>query len=283
MSFDNKTQSLEEIYSNLKKEIKIMKKEMESLENINYTQEEIIKAKKRIEFFNYNNEWLYSNFNTNNSSKNIEYPIIISENWTKPNSYNLNNLELRNLIFLSEEEINYSICNNEIKGIVDLKGESTFWIFLRTKEYFSKENAIILFKKEEYSQIIYLILGNFILNSKGNLIFTPFIKEQLILSNLNQKEKSIYEKNDYINLNIKIYDEGKDEIIVYTYLNNNKEENFAKGNFFIPINGNYKVMIAGSGQQCKLKQFSCYSYYKPKYAPAELLNEGKACNCCNII
>ena len=283
MSFDNKTQSLEEIYSNLKKEIKIMKKEMESLENINYTQEEIIKAKKRIEFFNYNNEWLYSNFNTNNSSKNIEYPIIISENWTKPNSYNLNNLELRNLIFLSEEEINYSICNNEIKAIVDLKGESTFWIFLRTKEYFSKENAIILFKKEEYSQIIYLILGNFILNSKGNLIFTPFIKEQLILSNLNQKEKSIYEKNDYINLNIKIYDEGKDEIIVYTYLNNNKEENFAKGNFFIPINGNYKVMIAGSGQQCKLKQFSCYSYYKPKYAPAELLNEGKACNCCNII
>lgn len=283
MSFDNKTQSLEEIYSNLKKEIKIMKKEMESLENINYTQEEIIKAKKRIEFFNYNNEWLYSNFNTNNSSKNIEYPIIISENWTKPNSYNLNNLELRNLIFLSEEEINYSICNNEIKGIVDLKGESTFWIFLRTKEYFSKENVIILFKKEEYSQIIYLILGNFILNSKGNLIFTPFIKEQLILSNLNQKEKSIYEKNDYINLNIKIYDEGKDEIIVYTYLNNNKEENFAKGNFFIPINGNYKVMIAGSGQQCKLKQFSCDSYYKPKYAPAELLNEGKACNCCNII
>ena len=283
MSFDNKTQSLEDIYSNLKKEIKIMKKEMESLENINYTQEEIIKAKKRIEFFNYNNEWLYSNFNTNNSSKNIEYPIIISENWTKPNSYNLNNLELRNLIFLSEEEINYSICNNEIKGIVDLKGESTFWIFLRTKEYFSKENVIILFKKEEYSQIIYLILGNFILNSKGNLIFTPFIKEQLILSNLNQKEKSIYEKNDYINLNIKIYDEGKDEIIVYTYLNNNKEENFAKGNFFIPINGNYKVMIAGSGQQCKLKQFSCYSYYKPKYAPAELLNEGKACNCCNII
>ena len=283
MSFDNKTQSLEEIYSNLKKEIKIMKKEMESLENINYTQEEIIKAKKRTEFFNYNNEWLYSNFNTNNSSKNIEYPIIISENWTKPNSYNLNNLELRNLIFLSEDEINYSICNNEIKAIVDLKGESTFWIFLRTKEYFSKENAIILFKKEEYSQIIYLILGNFILNSKGNLIFTPFIKEQLILSNLNQKEKSIYEKNDYINLNIKIYDEGKDEIIVYTYLNNNKEENFAKGNFFIPINGNYKVMIAGSGQQCKLKQFSCYSYYKPKYAPAELLNEGKACNCCNII
>ena len=283
MSFDNKTQSLEEIYSNLKKEIKIMKKEMESLENINYSQEEIIKAKKRIEFFNYNNEWLYSNFNTNNSSKNIEYPIIISENWTKPNSYNLNNLELRNLIFLSEEEINYSICNNEIKAIVDLKGESTFWIFLRTKEYFSKENVIILFKKEEYSQIIYLILGNFILNSKGNLIFTPFIKEQLILSNLNQKEKSIYEKNDYINLNIKIYDEGKDEIIVYTYLNNNKEENFAKGNFFIPINGNYKVMIAGSGQQCKLKQFSCYSYYKPKYAPAELLNEGKACNCCNII
>lgn len=283
MSFDNKTQSLEEIYSNLKKEIKIMKKEMESLENINYTQEEIIKAKKRTEFFNYNNEWLYSNFNTNNSSKNIEYPIIISENWTKPNSYNLNNLELRNLIFLSEEEINYSICNNEIKAIVDLKGESTFWIFLRTKEYFSKENVIILFKKEEFSQIIYLILGNFILNSKGNLIFTPFIKEQLILSNLNQKEKSIYEKNDYINLNIKIYDEGKDEIIVYTYLNNNKEENFAKGNFFIPINGNYKVMIAGSGQQCKLKQFSCYSYYKPKYAPAELLNEGKACNCCNII
>ena len=283
MSFDNKTQSLEDIYSNLKKEIKIMKKEMESLENINYSQEEIIKAKKRIEFFNYNNEWLYSNFNTNNSSKNIEYPIIISENWTKPNSYNLNNLELRNLIFLSEEEINYSICNNEIKGIVDLKGESTFWIFLRTKEYFSKENVIILFKKEEYSQIIYLILGNFILNSKGNLIFTPFIKEQLILSNLNQKEKTIYEKNDYINLNIKIYDEGKDEIIVYTYLNNNKEENFAKGNFFIPINGNYKVMIAGSGQQCKLKQFSCDSYYKPKYAPPELLNEGKACNCCNII
>ena len=182
-----------------------------------------------------------------------------------------------------QEDIDYNIVNCEIKSSFILKGESTFWIFLRTKEYFSKENVIILFKKEEFSQIIYLILGNFILNSKGNLIFTPFIKEQLILSNLNQKEKSIYEKNDYINLNIKIYDEGKDEIIVYTYLNNNKEENFAKGNFFIPINGNYKVMIAGSGQQCKLKQFSCYSYYKPKYAPAELLNEGKACNCCNII
>ena len=285
MSLDNETDSSEEIFFKIKKEIVETSKEIETSISKIYAQEEILKAKKHIDFFNYNYEWLYSKFKTDSSLNKIEYPIIVDSEWKKANIQNLKSLELSNSIFLSEEEINYTICNNEVRTNVLLKNESSFWIFLRTKEYFSKENAIIIYNKESNSQNVHISLGKFYLNSNGNLLFKTFIKQQLILSKTNEiNEKSrIYENNDTVNLNIKICDGGNENISVYTYMNENKEDNLVKGNFFIPVYGEYKIMFAGKGTQCKLIRFSCDLLYKNEYAPPNYSNDIKGCNCYSIM
>ena len=62
MSLDNETDSSEEIFFKIKKEIIETSKEIETSISKIYAQEEILKAKKHIDFFNYNYEWLYSKF-----------------------------------------------------------------------------------------------------------------------------------------------------------------------------------------------------------------------------
>ena len=284
MSFEKDTESSEIIYSRLKREIEETSKELETSINKIFGKEEVSKAKKKIDFFNQNSKWVSSNFKTEISNNKIEYPIITNPEWIEENIQNLNSIELRNKIYLCKDEINYTICNNEIRAIVNLKNESSFWIFLRTKEVFSKENAVIYFKKEELSQNVHISLGNFYLNSNNKLMFKTFIKQQLVMSLINEKNENseIYKNIDIVKLNIIICDKGNETISVYTHLNDNKEDNLVKGNFFIPISDNYKVMIAGTGQ-CKLSRFYCDLYYKTEYDPLELSNNSRGCNCCNII
>jgi len=284
MSFDNTIESSEIIYSKLKKEIEVASKEIETSINKIFGKEEVSKAKKTIDLFNQNSEWVSSDFKTEISNNKIEYPIITNPEWKEENIQNINTIELNNKIYLCKEEINYTICNNEIRAIVNLKNESSFWVFLRTKEIFSKENAVIYFKKEDFSQIVHISLGNFFLNSNNKLVFKTFIKQQLIMSMTNEKNENseMYKNKDIVKLNIRICDGGSEIISVYSYLNDNKEDNLVKGNFFIPISDNYKVMIAGTGE-CKISRFSCDIYYKNEYAPPEYSNDIKGCNCCTII
>ncbi len=94
------------------------------------------------------------------SKSKIEY-IIIGNKWLKLENAKIYNLEIKNLIFKSENEINYTIYNNYINCNVNLKGENSFWIFLRVKNNFSIENAIILYNREEYNHTIHISLGTF--------------------------------------------------------------------------------------------------------------------------
>jgi hypothetical protein len=283
MSFEKDTESSEIIYSRLKREIEKTSKEIETSINKIFGKEEVTKAKKLIDFFNQNSKWVHSTFKTEISNNKVEYPILTNPEWIEENNQKINS-ELGDKIYLCKDEINYTICNNEIRAIVNLKNESSFWIFLRTKEIFSKENAVIYFKKEELSQNVHISLGNFYLNSNNKLIFKTFIKQQLIMSMTNEKNENsdFYKNRDIVKLNIKICDKGDEIISVYTNVNDNKEDNLVKGSFFIPISDNYKLMIAGIGE-CKLSKFSCDLNYKTEYAPPEFSNDIKGCNCCNIL
>jgi hypothetical protein len=102
------------------------------------------------------------------------------------------------------------------------------------------------------------------------------------MTNEKNENSEMYKNKDIVKLNIRICDGGSEIISVYSYLNDNKEDNLVKGNFFIPISDNYKVMIAGTGE-CKISRFSCDIYYKNEYAPPEYSNDIKGCNCCTII
>ena len=283
MSIKNHYESSEIIYFNLRNDIEKKKKLNNITSNIKkYSKEQLVKEKKNIDFFNQNNTWFYTKFDTNFSKNKIEYPLIINPNWTKFNNMTLSNVDVKDLIFKSEEEINYSICNININCNITLEGESSFWIFLRTKGYFSEDNVIILFNREDYSQYVYITLGTFFLNLNGKLLFRPIIKQQLVFSK-KKKNKNYNFENDKINLNIKIYDEGYENIIIETFLNNKKENNLIKGNFFQQIKDNYSLMFGGKGEEIKLNKLLCEASYKSYYLPIEISNNHvKGCTCCNI-
>ncbi len=281
MSFEKDTESSEIIYSRLKREIEKTSKEIETSINKIFGKEEVTKAKKLIDFFNQNSKWVHSTFKTEISNNKVEYPILTNPEWIEENNQKINS-ELGDKIYLCKDEINYTICNNEIRAIVNLKNESSFWIFLRTKGYFSKDNVIILFNREDYSQYVYITLGTFFLNLNGKLLFRPIIKQQLVFSK-KKKNKNYNFENDKINLNIKIYDEGYENIIIETFLNNKKENNLIKGNFFQQIKDNYSLMFGGKGEEIKLNKLLCEASYKSYYLPIEISNNHvKGCTCCNI-
>ena len=244
----------------------------------NYLNEEILTAKKTINFMDSN--WLFTTFDTDKKN-NLEYPIIKNQNWDKQNQIGS---EIRNLIFQSIEDINYDIVNCEIKSTFILKGGSSFWLFLRSKNIFSVYTVAICFTKEQFYQKINLSLGIFHKNFKGNLEFRVFNKQQLTFSDKEYKEnpKNIkYENEDTIIVNTKIYDSGNQNIIVSTSLNESKYENIVKGNFFLPVEDDKnKIMIAGSGDQCKIKSFICNTSFKTDYSHYDPFIERNGCDCC---
>ena len=251
----------------------------------NYSNEEILNSKKTINFMDSNLNWSFTTFETNIINK-LECPNIKNKNWSFQNQ---KGEEIRNLIFQSEEDIDYNIVNCEIKSSFILKGESTFWIFLRSNNCFSLSTVAICFSKEEYSQRIHLCLGIFYKNFEGNLTFRIFNKQQLIFSedlykeNEKNSKNEKYEKNDTIFVNTKIFDTGNQNLVVSTTLNESKYENIVKGNFFLPfVEEKYKIMIAGSGHQCKIKTFVCNTIYKPEYSQNEPILDGNGCGCCTI-
>ena len=283
MSIKNQLESSEIIYLNIRNDIEKTKKSNNISTNIKkISKEHLIKEKKIIDFFNQNYTLFYTKFDTNFSKNRIQYPIIVNPNWTKFNNVKLNNVDIKDLIFKSEQEINYTIFNANINFNVTLKGESSFWIFLRTKENFSKDNVIILYNREDYSKSVYITLGTFFLNLNNKLLYRPFIKQQLVFSK-KKNNKNYNNENDKINLNIKIYDEGYDNITIETFLNDKKENNLIKGNFFQQIKDNYSLMFGGRGKEIRLHKFLCELSYKPYYLPTVITNNHvKGCTCCNI-
>ena len=61
-----------------------------------------------------------------------------------------------------------------------LKGESNFWIVTRSSDVFNKFSAVIKISKEDRCQKVFASFGTFVNDSKGNMFFKVFLKQQLI-------------------------------------------------------------------------------------------------------
>lgn len=269
--------SSENLYLNQKKLIKEIKQNAYNNSTVTpYTQEETKNAKKLIIFNNQeNHKWLYSIFSTNlKHNLHEEQPIIVNENWSETTLKIQKEPEIRNLIFQTEDIFNYSITNLELKGKVNLKSDSSFWIFLHSKNFFTPYTAVIVFTKEEFSQRVHISLGTFF-RKNNELIFRTLKKEELIHSK--DKRNSIsFEREDTVQLKMKIFDNGSENIKIIVSLNDNDYQNEFYSNFFLPVpNEKCKIMLAGSGHQCKVINFYAESVYNEKYAKSDQNNDSK--------
>ena len=304
----------EELYQTIKNQIKKQKEMQNSeiykntiLQDYTYTQEEIYCAKKFISFdVNNLNKWVSTNFESNLNEKNILSPKI-KGNWgSGTQAQKKFGIDISNLIFLSNEDINYKLVNNILKSTVILTGESEYWIFLHSKGKFDKDTIVILFSKVEFSQVVFMSLGLFVksnniqYNDENNddYCFRILQTMQLIRSyNKDSNNSNKYENNDSCMIKIVVNDEGKEEIKVSAWINEGDAENKLVGKFCSQVaykkdeekeirtistfeinNNNYKIMIAGSGPYCKITQFSCETNLKE-----ECRSGFNNCTCCLTI
>lgn len=160
-----------------------------------------------------------------------ESPLIVNDTWSESNAKASNGIELRNLIFQTEETFNYYITYNKIKANVILKNDSSFWIFLHSQNSFSERTATIHFSKEEFSQRIFISFGIFY-NKDTELLYKELNKEMLILSfDKDKSQNSSYRRDDAVQLSILVEDNGNNCIKVETTLNESSKANVQTANF----------------------------------------------------
>ena len=311
----------EELYQIIRNQIKYEKENCKKFKKLlsqdyTYTQEDIYCAKKFISFeYNKLSEWVSSTFESNLNEKNILSPEITGKWGTAVTSQRRTSIDISNLIYLSNEDINYKIVNNTLKSTFILKGESEFWIFLHSKGNFNDETIVILFSKIEFSETVFMSLGLFVKSNNNNNIyddnennneytFRVLKTIQLVRSyNINENKYNKYESSDSCMIKIVVIDEGNENIKVSAWINDGDAENKLFGNFYKQVivknydnigvkasstfefdNKCYKIMIAGSGQQCKITQFCCETNFKDNLDYIDGCKQGfNSCNCCFII
>ena len=69
---------------------------------------------------------------------------------------------------------------NEISTTFSLKGESAFWLILRTDKDFDEYSVIIRISKDDKSQSVHMCMGTYVRDVHNNLVFKIFSKQQLI-------------------------------------------------------------------------------------------------------
>jgi hypothetical protein len=334
----------EELYQLIKEKIKNYRENSKKIkktisQDYTYTQEEIYCAKKIITFDNNTTDkWISSSFESYLNENNMLTPEIKGKWGTWEKTQKRPGIDISNLIFLSNEDINYKLVNNILKSTVILKGDSEYWIFLHSKGRFNEETIAILFSKAEWSDSVFMSIGIFInsdnednynnnnednnnnnednnKNNKDNnnneddennnskYSFRIFQTTQLFRSYNIYDNDNKYESNDSSSMiKILIVDEGNEKIKVSAWINGGEAENVLIANFckqinlnnenkeiknsstFELFNQNYKVMIAGSGQYCKVTQFSCETNFKENIDYFSGCNQGfNNCNCCSFI
>ena len=302
----------EELYCNLRKNVQQEKENLISNKNIlaqmySFTKEEIYKAKKYISFDNDNqSNWVCATFDTEIDEKSNIIPVIKNEFSQQTITKQRNGIELKNLIFRTVDVINYKITNNIIKSSFILKGESDFWLFLHVKnDQFDENTIVILISKEEFSEKIHMSMGTFIKNDDDNkkYLLKMFQTLQIVKSFKNQESYDYkYESTDTCLIKILINDDGSENLKISAWMNEGDAENTLIGKFCkqiamfnnevllgvsssnSEINNNYKIMIAGSGEQCKVTKFTCETIYKDSYDNIEgMKNNSNGCDCCKII
>jgi hypothetical protein len=134
--------------------------------------------------------------------------------------------ELRNIALKSEATYDYSKLGLEMTMTFSLKGESSFWIFLRCpdEEVCDKHNAIVKVSKEDKSQKCFISLAIFSEDEKSFLNYKTFVKRQLI--NFSSKylliliiefKSHFFIENDMCNLKLNIVDIGNEKLNIKVY------------------------------------------------------------------
>ena len=194
-------------------------------------------------------------------------------------------IEIRNLIFRSEECIDYGLANGEVNGNLTLQGESTFWLILHCdNNIYEDTSALLQISKKEDSQKLFASLGVFLSEDE----YKVFSRQQLVNYNSNTNNNKIYIENDTCNIKFTILDPGDDNMIIKIYVNGCFFENTIDADFFLPVNDKKKIFIAGSGHSCYINSLSSISYVKPRYAKEfnilshknPYMNNQKSCDCC---
>ena len=267
-TFTEKPILTEDIYTERNFKIKQLKEENKR-KNRNVIELDIsLNCNKNISLFNNNYLfWDYNSFYVENKeiigTENEEFPKIVNNNWSKiddSDGIKNTNIELKNIIYRSQDFIDYYICNCEIESLFTLKGESSFWLFLRCSENIYEENSsIIEISKKSYSQNIYISLG-IMYNGKYKVL----TKQQLINYNKTYKNKK-YIDNDLFLVKLIILEPGNDNLSIKIFLNESNIENNINCNFFLPTVDKKLLFIGGFGDECIIESFNCRNLIKPKY------------------
>jgi hypothetical protein len=223
-------------------------------------------------------DWKYAIFDTDQVF-NEDFPMIKTQ-WEETDiNQNSKGIEIRNLIFASNEELNLKTMRVENYFDIILKGESTFWLITRSSDVLNKFSAVIKISKEDRCQKVFASFGTFVFDAKDNMYFKVFLKQQLI--NYSKTKNKYYYDNDICELKGNILDCGDDRIRAKFFLNDSKIENTIDGDFFLPVYDKFKVMIAGAGQSTIVKAF--YAKHLPKFEDEGKLTfstEKRTCECC---
>jgi len=224
--------------------------------------------------------WKYAIFDTDQVF-NEDFPMIKTQWEDTEINQNSKGIEVRNLIFASNDELNLKTMRVVNYFDVVLKGESTFWLITRSSDVLNKFSAVIKLSKEDRSQKVFVSFGTFVFDAKDNMYFKSFLKQQLI--NYSKTKNKYYYDNDICEIKGNVLDCGDDRIRAKFYLNDSKIENSIDGDFFLPVYDKFRIMLAGTGQSTIVKTF--YAKHVPKNDDDGRLvfsTEKRTCECCII-
>ena len=146
--------------------------------------------------------------------------------------------------------MNLKDSTSEIYFDFTLKGDSIFWLILRSNTCFDKFSAILKISKEEKSQKIFASYGTFVFDKNSLMIFKVFLKQQIIDKSMNSNK--VYKENDVSRIKGSIVDNGQEKLLTNIYrtldlilVNDDLNENLIAGSFFLPFIDKYNLMIAG--------------------------------------
>src|SRR4051812_28596107 len=93
---------------------------------------------------------------------------------------------------------------------VELKGESSFWLILRSTSVLDKYSAVLKFSKENNSQKVFVSFGTFVHDHENKPIFKIFQKQQLI--NYSKDKNKSFLDRDTCQIRANVLDNGDDKI-----------------------------------------------------------------------
>lgn len=251
-------------------------------ESLKPSVKEALDSRRMIMFSHLENTWDYVGFVTENMFGE-DTPIMESLSWkTAVPSEEDRLLKLSNLLFKSKEYIDYYVCNCNINCEFILKGENSFWLFLRAGKSFTTETAVIMISKTKKSQTCYISLGTFVKDVHDSLIYKVFRKQQLIDYSKEKNENNV--RTDIVHCKLEILDIGEESINVSVAINGSQKDNKITSDFFLPVIGKFQIILGATGDVCVVKSGYASAEFKDEYEKLYSLHaNGNECDCCFIM